>query len=100
MRPLRFQFVPSNTHTHTHSHTQSYTQQPNDPSTLIIMHNPNTHAHSSPANPPFNAHTQPQGPQTQLARNVSYIRGNGGTVSLSAVLALDKHTKEASRPAG
>lgn len=82
------------------THTQTHTQQPNDLSTLIILHNPNTHTNPSPTNPPCNAHTQPQGPQTQLARNVSYICGNGGTVSLSAMWALDKHTKQVSRPAG
>lgn len=70
-----------------HTHTDT-----GDP--LNLNHNAQSQNTCTAANPTFNA--QPQGPQTQLARNVSYIYDNGGTVSLSDVLTLDKHTNEAS----
>lgn len=57
---------------------------------------PSLHTLTHAVNPPFNAHRGPQGPQTQLARDVNYICGNGGTVSLSAMQVLEKHSKQVS----
>lgn len=73
-----------------HINTHTNTHKPCDH--LNLNHNTQSQHTCTPAKP-FNTHARPQGPQIQLTRNVSYICGNGGTVSLSAVLTLDKHTR-------
>lgn len=86
-RLLRFQFIPFSTCTQ--RPTQQMTPQPWSWCS-ISMAQPSQY-------PILCTCTVSEKTETQLARNVSYILGNGCTVSLSAVLAVDKHTEKAEK---